>query len=130
MTLPENDDGARPLLQRPAAATAAFEGTEGIAAARDLVRSFLTDLQAVHGLPVSCRVMGIVQFVVSELVTGPAAVTRATLRSPHRPHSGALTVLVCGCLCPTCSLRSRLMPVRRRPAGERVPHRRGYARAV
>ncbi|MFF9457702.1 ATP-binding protein [Streptomyces flaveolus] len=69
MDLPENDDGARPLLQRPIAATAAFEGTEDIAAARDLARSFLTDLQAVHGLLVSSRVMGIVQLVVSELVT-------------------------------------------------------------
>ncbi|GJF27203.1 ATP-binding protein [Streptomyces sp. HO565] len=69
MNLPENDDGPRPLHQRPIAATAAFEGTEDIAAARDLARSFLTDLQAVHGLLVSSRVMGTVQLVVSELVT-------------------------------------------------------------
>ncbi|MFD8277393.1 ATP-binding protein [Streptomyces flaveolus] len=69
MNLPENDDGPRPLLQRPIAATAAFEGTEDIAAARDLARSFLTDLRAVHGLLVSSRVMGTVQLVVSELVT-------------------------------------------------------------
>ncbi|MER6853442.1 ATP-binding protein [Streptomyces flaveolus] len=69
MNLPENDDGPRPLLRRPIAATAAFEGTEDIAAARDLARSFLTDLQAVHGLLVSSRVMGTVQLVVSELVT-------------------------------------------------------------
>ncbi|MGY6021707.1 ATP-binding protein [Streptomyces spinosirectus] len=47
----------------------AFEGGEDIAAARDLARSFLTDVQAVHGLPVSGRVMGMVQLVVSELVT-------------------------------------------------------------
>ncbi|MFC8760464.1 ATP-binding protein [Streptomyces sp. NPDC057193] len=47
----------------------AFEGSEDIAVARDLARSFLTDVQAVYGLPVSGRVMGTVQLVVSELVT-------------------------------------------------------------
>ncbi|MET7552317.1 MULTISPECIES: ATP-binding protein [unclassified Streptomyces] len=47
----------------------AFEGSEDIAVARDLARSFLTDVQAVHGLPVSGRAMGMVQLVVSELVT-------------------------------------------------------------
>lgn len=50
------------------AVTAAFEG-EVIAAARDLARTFLADLQAGHGIPVSGRVMGTVQLVVSELVT-------------------------------------------------------------
>ncbi|MBP0455965.1 ATP-binding protein [Streptomyces montanisoli] len=49
--------------------TAAFDSSEEIAAARDLARTFLTDLQAIHGLPVSERVMGTVQLVVSELVT-------------------------------------------------------------
>ncbi|MEW2306771.1 ATP-binding protein [Streptomyces sp. NPDC006655] len=47
----------------------AFESSEDIAAARALARSFLTDVQAVHGLPVSGRAMGMVQLVVSELVT-------------------------------------------------------------
>lgn len=46
-----------------------FEGSEDIAVARDLTRSFLADVQAVHGLPVSGRAMGMVQLVVSELVT-------------------------------------------------------------
>ncbi|MFF0034304.1 ATP-binding protein [Streptomyces avermitilis] len=45
------------------------EGSEEIALARDLARSFLTDVQAVHGLPVSARAMGMVQLVVSEMVT-------------------------------------------------------------
>jgi anti-sigma regulatory factor (Ser/Thr protein kinase) len=49
--------------------SAAFEGSEEIAKARDLARVFLTDVQAVHGLPVSRRAMGMVQLVVSELVT-------------------------------------------------------------
>lgn len=57
------------LVEAPIAVTAAFEGSEEIAVARDLARAFLTDLQAVHGLPVSDRVMGIVQLVPSELVT-------------------------------------------------------------
>ncbi|MFJ2061364.1 ATP-binding protein [Streptomyces sp. NPDC087908] len=47
----------------------ASEGSEDIAVARDLARGFLTDVQAVHGLPVSGRVLGTVQLVVSELVT-------------------------------------------------------------
>ncbi|GAA3074540.1 hypothetical protein [Streptomyces glomeratus] len=38
--------------------SAAFEGTEAIAQARDYARSFLQDLQAVHGVPVSVRAMG------------------------------------------------------------------------
>ncbi|MEU2021279.1 ATP-binding protein [Streptomyces sp. NPDC016469] len=46
-----------------------FEGSEDIAIARDLAFSFLTDVQAVHGLPVSERAMGTVRLVVSELVT-------------------------------------------------------------
>ncbi|MGM9379133.1 ATP-binding protein [Streptomyces antibioticus] len=49
--------------------SAAFEGSEEIALARDLARSFLTDVQAVHGLPVSARAMGMVQLAVSEMVT-------------------------------------------------------------
>ncbi|MFF4213178.1 ATP-binding protein [Streptomyces sp. NPDC001796] len=49
--------------------SAAFEGTEAIAEARDYARSFLHTLQAVHGVPVSVRAMGNVQLVVSELMT-------------------------------------------------------------
>ncbi|MEU6324651.1 ATP-binding protein [Streptomyces sp. NPDC047009] len=49
--------------------SAAFESGSGIAEARDLVRSFLTEVQAVHGFPVSGRAMGMAQLVVSELVT-------------------------------------------------------------
>jgi hypothetical protein len=65
------DNGDQHALVDPSriAVTAAFEGSEEIAAARELARTFLTDLQAVHGLPVSGRVMGMVQLVVSELVT-------------------------------------------------------------
>ncbi|MFI6661118.1 ATP-binding protein [Streptomyces sp. NPDC050523] len=63
-------DGEREaLVDDVVSVSKALEGGEDIAAARDLARSFLTDVQAVHGLPVSGRVMGMVQLVVSELVT-------------------------------------------------------------
>ncbi|MGW0909579.1 ATP-binding protein [Streptomyces sp. NPDC002853] len=46
-----------------------FEGSEGIAHARHLARDFLADLRSVHGLPVSSQTTGLVELVVSELVT-------------------------------------------------------------
>ncbi|MFE9734718.1 ATP-binding protein [Streptomyces sp. NPDC005863] len=49
--------------------SAAFEDSEEIGAARDLARGFLTEVQSVHGLPVSGRAVGMVELVVSELVT-------------------------------------------------------------
>ncbi|MDN0199124.1 ATP-binding protein [Streptomyces sp. S.PNR 29] len=49
--------------------SATFEASEEIAAARDLACFFLSDVRAVHGLPVSGPVTGMVQLVVSELVT-------------------------------------------------------------
>ncbi|MGN5635840.1 ATP-binding protein [Streptomyces sp. AC154] len=62
--------------------SAIFEDSTEIAEARAVARSFLTDAQALHGLPVSDRVMGNVQLVVSELVTnarkyapGPSVLT-------------------------------------------------------
>jgi len=62
-------EGQDSLLGGPVTVSAAFEGSAEIAEARQLARSFLTDVQAVHGLPVSERAMGMVQLVVSELVT-------------------------------------------------------------
>lgn len=62
-------EGGLSLLGDVQAVSGAFEGSEDIALARDLARTFLTDVQAVHGLPVSGRAMGMVQLVVSELVT-------------------------------------------------------------
>jgi anti-sigma regulatory factor (Ser/Thr protein kinase) len=64
----EGDD-RQSLVSGPISVSEAFEGSEDIAAARDLARCFLTHVQAVHGLPVSGRAMGMVQLVVSELVT-------------------------------------------------------------
>ncbi|MFF6993160.1 ATP-binding protein [Streptomyces sp. NPDC010273] len=65
----EESEGRESLFGGQISVSAAFEGSEEIAEARDLARSFLTDVQAVHGLPVSARAMDIVQLVVSELVT-------------------------------------------------------------
>lgn len=62
-------EGGQSLVENLLSVSGAFEGSEDIAVARDLARSFLTDVQVVHGLPVSGRAMGIVQLVVSELVT-------------------------------------------------------------
>ncbi|MET9800476.1 ATP-binding protein [Streptomyces sp. NPDC006368] len=51
-------------------ASAVYEAEPScIGLARDFAREFLTDVQAVHGLPVSARAMDMVQLVVSELVT-------------------------------------------------------------
>ncbi|MFD4481640.1 MULTISPECIES: ATP-binding protein [unclassified Streptomyces] len=62
-------DGRQSLFGGSESVSAAFEGSEEIAEARDLARSFLTEVQALHGLPVSRRAMDMVQLVVSELVT-------------------------------------------------------------
>ncbi|WP_404199247.1 ATP-binding protein [Streptomyces tauricus] len=47
----------------------AVQDTAEIADAREVARGFLKSLQAVHGLPVSERALGMVQLVVTELVT-------------------------------------------------------------
>ena len=69
MVQAEEGEGRESLVSGPISVSAAFEDSAEIAEARDLARSFLTDVQAVHGLPVSDRAMGTVQLVVSELVT-------------------------------------------------------------
>ncbi|MET9497246.1 ATP-binding protein [Streptomyces sp. NPDC006552] len=65
------DDGRaqQPLEDVLLLVSVAIEGSEGIAGTRAAARSFLTDLRVVHGLPVSERAVGLVQLVVSELVT-------------------------------------------------------------
>ncbi|MFJ9729221.1 ATP-binding protein [Streptomyces sp. NPDC101209] len=70
MEVPVRDEMTDELIaDRLVMASAAFEGSEDIAAARRLARSFLTDLTTVHGVTVSDRALGMVQLVVSELVT-------------------------------------------------------------
>lgn len=65
----EEGEGRESLGSGLISVSAAFDGSEEIAAARALARSFLADVQAVHGLPVSDRAMDVVQLVVTELVT-------------------------------------------------------------
>ncbi|MFE5754642.1 ATP-binding protein [Streptomyces massasporeus] len=65
--VPEDED--QPLVGRPVLSAVAFEGGERIAEARHVARRFMTEVQAVHGIPVSDRAMGLVELVVSELVT-------------------------------------------------------------
>ncbi|PTH90640.1 ATP-binding protein [Streptomyces sp. A244] len=65
--MPENKD--LPLASRPILSALAFAGNEPVAGARHAARGFLTQVQAVHGIPVSDRATGLVQLVVSELVT-------------------------------------------------------------
>ncbi|MFJ8098695.1 ATP-binding protein [Streptomyces griseofuscus] len=64
----QNED-PQPLVDRVTSVSAEFHGVEGIAAARALARSFLADLRALHGMAVSASAEGMVQLVVSELVT-------------------------------------------------------------
>ncbi len=65
--LHENDD--EPLARRPILSAATFVGEEPVAEARATARRFLTKVQAVHGISLSDRALGVVQLVVSELVT-------------------------------------------------------------
>jgi anti-sigma regulatory factor (Ser/Thr protein kinase) len=69
MDLAGQDESQQPLIGRSLSISVEFEGSEDIAAARDAASVFLMSVQAVHGLPVSKRAMGMVQLVVSELVT-------------------------------------------------------------
>ncbi|MBC2868572.1 ATP-binding protein [Streptomyces mexicanus] len=69
MDLPGQDEGSQPFVDRPVSVSVAFQGSEDIAVARALARSFLAELRSVHGLEVSARAEGMVQLVVSELVT-------------------------------------------------------------
>ncbi|WP_430379612.1 ATP-binding protein [Streptomyces sp. B1-3] len=65
----DSGEDGHALLAMSSRCPGAFEGSEDIAVARHLARIVLTDVQAVHGLHVSQRAMGMVQLVVGELVT-------------------------------------------------------------
>ncbi|MFD6984326.1 ATP-binding protein [Streptomyces sp. NPDC059956] len=57
------------LVGGPILSAMALDGSEPIAGARRAASGFMTEVQAVHGLPVSDRAMTMVELVVSELVT-------------------------------------------------------------
>ena len=82
------------LSGEPISVSAAFEGTEAIAEARDYARLFLRDLQAVHGVPVSARAMGNVQLVVSELVTNAQKYAPGPYLLTLEADEGAVVVTV------------------------------------
>jgi two-component sensor histidine kinase len=63
------EDEDQPLASRPLLSAVALEGGERIGEARDAARRFMIEVQAVHGIPVSERAMGLAELVVSELVT-------------------------------------------------------------
>jgi anti-sigma regulatory factor (Ser/Thr protein kinase) len=94
MHLAGQDEGQEPLVDRRIAVFAAFEGSEEIALARDMARDFLTSVQAVHGLPVSKRAMGMVQLVVSELVTNARKYARGPCLLDLEISGGAVQVSV------------------------------------
>ncbi|MEU6807924.1 ATP-binding protein [Streptomyces sp. NPDC046831] len=88
------DEPGQSLLGDVPTVSGAFEGSEDIAAARDLARAFLTDVQAVHGLPVSGRAMGMVQLVVSELVTNARKYAPGPCLLTLESNGGAVGVTV------------------------------------
>ncbi|WUE97097.1 ATP-binding protein [Streptomyces sp. NBC_00490] len=115
-----------------------FAGSESVAEARDAARAFLTEVQAVHAIPVSERAMGLVLLVVSELVTnahkyapGPCLLdleindgavevsvwdTDPTLPVAQRPDPGrvgqhGLEIVIGAC---------RSFEMRREPVGKRI----------
>ncbi|WP_367048626.1 ATP-binding protein [Streptomyces sp. Je 1-332] len=75
--------------------SAAFgDEDEEIPAARALARSFLADVQAGHGFPVSSRAMGMVQLVVSELVTNTRKYAPGPFLVTLEVQNGAVDVSV------------------------------------
>jgi anti-sigma regulatory factor (Ser/Thr protein kinase) len=69
MELAGQTEGRQQRTDASAAVTAVVEGTAGIGDARDAACGFLESLRVDHGIEVSSRAVGMVQLVVSELVT-------------------------------------------------------------
>ncbi|MER6619224.1 ATP-binding protein [Streptomyces sp. NPDC000931] len=74
--------------------SAELEGSEDIARARALTRSFLADLRAVHGLEVSVRATWAIQLVVSELVTNARKYAPGPCLLTLKAGEGAVEVTV------------------------------------
>ncbi|MFE4861159.1 ATP-binding protein [Streptomyces sp. NPDC056670] len=94
MDLAGKDEGPQPLIGHALSISAVFEGSEEIAAARDMARNFLTSVQAEHGLPVSSRAMGVAQLVVSELVTNARKYAPGPCLVTLELHQGAVEITV------------------------------------
>ncbi len=88
------NEGQEPIDDPPIAASASFESSADIAKARALARDFLTSAQEEHGLSVSARAMGMVQLVVSELVTNARKYASGPCRLDLEIIEGAVQITV------------------------------------
>ncbi|MFF4845747.1 ATP-binding protein [Streptomyces collinus] len=85
---------SQPLADRSIAVSATFQGSKDIAAARELARVFLADVRMVHGTAVSARAEGMVQLVVSELVTNAGKYATGPCLLTMEVTEGAVEVTV------------------------------------
>jgi anti-sigma regulatory factor (Ser/Thr protein kinase) len=89
------DEGQKTRDSDPLSASATYDGDSScIGAARRLAMGFLTDVQAVHGLPVFERAMGMTELVVSELVTNAVKYAPGPVMLDLQIVSGAVRVSV------------------------------------
>ncbi|CAL9335272.1 hypothetical protein SUDANB6_00154 [Streptomyces sp. enrichment culture] len=89
------DEGRKAQRGGELSASAAYDGDAScIGDARHLARSFLTEVRAVHGLPVSERALGMTQLVVSELVTNAVKYAPGPVVLDLRIVGGAVRVSV------------------------------------
>jgi anti-sigma regulatory factor (Ser/Thr protein kinase) len=89
------DEGRTAKDRDVLSASAAFDGDSScIGAARHLATGFLAKVQAVHGLPVSERAMGMTELVVSELVTNAVKYAPGPVMLDLRISQGAVRVSV------------------------------------
>ncbi|MFJ1974121.1 ATP-binding protein [Streptomyces sp. NPDC087903] len=89
------DEGQKTGGSDPLSASAAYDGDSScIGAARHLATGFLTGVQAVHGVPVSERALGMTQLVVSELVTNAVKYAPGPVMLDLQFSEGAVRVSV------------------------------------
>ncbi|MFI5761785.1 ATP-binding protein [Streptomyces sp. NPDC051563] len=87
-------DECESLAGHPIVTAMALDGSEPIAGARRAARSFMTAVQAVHGVPVSDRAMSMVELVVSELVTNAYKYAPGPCLVDLEVHDGAVEISV------------------------------------
>ncbi|MFJ4982069.1 ATP-binding protein [Streptomyces coeruleorubidus] len=89
------DEGQKTEGSDPLSAAAAYDGDSAcIGDARHVATGFLTEVQAVHGLPVSERAMGMTEVVVSELVTNAVKYAPGPVMLGLQINQGAVRVSV------------------------------------
>jgi hypothetical protein len=111
MDLPGQDEDRQPLTDDRITVSAAFEGSEEIATARILARQFLLDLREDHGLPISAWTTGVVELVVSELVTNAHKYAPRPRTCHLRAGRGCLEIVMAVC---------QSFEVHREPVGKRL----------